>query len=235
MYGVAALLGSSQLHGICPGDFCDFSMANLNPLAGSMAAPSVNTKKLSQFRRKLSMMVVAESFADADEVDLDGGGDDAGADGGKKKKRGKRGPRSTSRTRAQDVAAELHKAALAGIAVNLDSDPSNPEKLISFRSILQVRRALLHSPHRTTPFLTSSVLMCRGLACVVWCCQARQEMPLVRTQLARHSSGGKGDYVTDENIGLMDAVASVRCHLHHRPRHPPPSPTGCPTHTAPEQ
>jgi hypothetical protein len=160
VYGVAALLGSSQLHGICPGDFCDFSMANLNPLAGSMAAPSVNTKKLSQFRRKLSMMVVAESFADADEVDLDGGGDDAGADGGKKKKRGKRGPRSTSRTRAQDVAAELHKAALAGIAVNLDSDPSNPEKLISFRSILQVRRALLHSPHRTTPFLTSSVFMC---------------------------------------------------------------------------
>ena len=70
------------------------------------------------------------------------------------------------------------------------------------------------------------------------CCQARQEMPLVRTQLARHSSGGKGDYVTDENIGLMDAVASVRCHHHHRPRHPPPLSTGCPTHTthtAPEQ
>ena len=52
-------------------------------------------------------------------------------------------------------------------------------------------------------------------------------MPLVRTQLARHSSGGKGDYVTDENIGLMDAVASVRYNLHR----PSPLSTACPTHT----
>ena len=34
-------------------------------------------------------------------------------------------------------------------------------------------------------------------------------MPLVRSQLARHSNGGKGDYVTPDTLGHMEAVASV--------------------------
>ena len=60
LYGVSPLLGSSQLHGVCPGDFCAFNVSSLNPLAGSVGITTMDTMgggPSNAFRRRYSCLM----------------------------------------------------------------------------------------------------------------------------------------------------------------------------------
>ena len=127
---VPAILGSSQLQGICPGDFCDYNVDGLNPLTAAVS--STASAAMSNFRRRIAAMENRSTSTVLEDDD-----DPNATDQQERKRRGRSTRRgSTFRTRFIDASKA---AAVAGVEMK-ESDPLAPNLLISFRSIAQARQ-----------------------------------------------------------------------------------------------
>ena len=128
---VPVILGSSQMHGICPGDFCEYNVDGLNPLTAAVSSSA--SAAMSNFRRRIAAMEDRSSSTVLDDdEDLNGPEQQEAA----RRRRGSTRRGSTFRTRFIDA---TKAAAEAGVEMK-ESDPNAPNLLISFRSIVQARQ-----------------------------------------------------------------------------------------------